>query len=53
MGKGAPKTPLTKEQAAKFIKIKTLNKIDGIVDQSEGRRTRMSQDGGSNRRLRQ
>lgn len=53
MSKKTPQDKLTPKQANKLKNIKTNNRIEGAIDSSEGRDTRMSRDGGTGRRLRQ
>lgn len=50
--KNTPQDKMTPKQAAKLTRTKAANRIEGTIDQSEGRDTRMSRDGGTGRRLR-
>lgn len=52
MAKKPPQEKLTPKQAKTLQQIKTNNRIEGSIDQSEGRDSRMSRDGGTGRRLR-
>lgn len=47
----SPTTKMTARQRIKLNNIKAQNKMQGVVDASDGRDTKMSRDGGTNRRL--
>jgi hypothetical protein len=49
--KTTPTEKMTPKQARTFIGRKIVDKMEGTMDRNAGRDTRMSRDGGTNRRL--
>ncbi len=49
--KTTPTSKMTKQQARNLAVNKAVDKYEGDLDRKQGRDTRMSRDGGTNRRL--